>query len=320
MLLSLIGLRIYRQRVARPMERLMTGVEEMKQGALTRPFEQTGTVEIDQIGEVLNVVAADVKSRQDALLNENETLGLTLAERNAELERLLDEAKQNAQSRQRMLADVSHELRTPLTIIQGESDITLRNAKATEGELREALTRAKTAAEHTSGIVNDLLLISRQEEGQLKLDKKKTDLAGLVEDSSLLAPLPVSMEDAPSGLSALIDRLRMRQALLALMQNAKSHGASGARIRLARDGDTCRITVDDDGPGMSEADRAQAFSRFFRGSNAAGNYGGGFGLGLPIVRSIVEAHGGAVALDESAMGGLSVQLSLPLNSALRAVS
>jgi len=321
LVLGMLALALLRRYVFNPMDSLMQGVKQMQRGSLTKPLKTTGTMEIDQISDVLNAFAANVKSDSDALLNENATLEAALKERNRELEKLLDEARENTRLRQRLLADVSHELRTPLTVIQGESDIALRNADATEAELRDALHRAKTAATHTAGIVNDLLLISRQEEGHLKLDSKPTELGKLLRDSSSLASLPVTIDDNQhSNLMVLVDRLRLRQALLALLQNCGSHGASAINIRVQQHENFCHISVEDDGPGMDAADRKQAFSRFYRGSNTSGNYSEGYGLGLPIVKSIIEAHGGEVKLEDSQQGGLAVTLTLPLYSGLQAVS
>ena len=319
--LGALALALLKRFVFNPMEHLMHGVKQMQQGTLTKPLQKTGTQDIDRISELLNSFAADVKSDSDALLDENASLAATLKERNNELEQLLNEARESTKLRQRLLADVSHELRTPLTVIQGESDITLRNADASETELRDALQRAKTAAAHTAGIVNDLLLISRQEEGHLKLDTKPTELGKLLRDSSLLASLPVTIdEDLTADLTVLVDRLRLRQALLALLQNCRSHGANAIEISVQQRQKFCHITVEDDGPGMNEADQAQAFSRFYRGSNTSGNYSEGFGLGLPIVKSIIEAHGGKVSLGDSQQGGLAVTLTLPMYSGLQAVS
>ena len=321
LVLGLLALLLFQRYVFNPMQRLMEGVKQMQQGTLTQPLKMTGTLEIDRISDVLNSFAADVKTDSDALLDENASLASTLKERNRELETLLDEARENTKLRQRLLADVSHELRTPLTVIQGESDITLRNANASEAELRDALNRARTAAAHTAGIVNDLLLISRQEEGHLNLDTKPTRLGKLLRDTSLLASLPVTIDDeSETEIMVLVDRLRFRQALLALLQNSHGHGARAIDIRVQRQHNECHIIVEDDGPGMNEADRSQAFSRFYRGSNTSVNYSEGFGLGLPIVKSIMEAHAGRVSLGVSQQGGLAVTLSLSICSGLKAVS
>ncbi|WP_310740845.1 ATP-binding protein [Aquincola sp. J276] len=96
------------------------------------------------------------------------------------------------------------------------------------------------------------------------------------------------------------------------------HSPPGARVQVAvqREGDAAVLTVDDDGPGMSEADRAQAFDRFWRreaahdGPEAAG----GSGLGLAIVKGVADRHGAALSLGASPLGGLRVRCALPLAS------
>lgn len=116
-----------------------------------------------------------------------------------------------------------------------------------------------------------------------------------------------------------VDAVRLRQAVLALFQNAKHYGGPTIATQLRVTADDYFVTVDDDGPGLSPEEMRQAFDRFFRGSNASGEVTAGSGLGLPIVKSIVEAHGGDVQMLDSDMGGLCVELRLPRRPNIRAV-
>jgi signal transduction histidine kinase len=106
----------------------------------------------------------------------------------------------------------------------------------------------------------------------------------------------------------------IRRALLNLVDNAVKFG-SAAEIRLARDGPQAVLTVEDDGPGMPEEMLERAFEPFIRGDESRSNEG--FGLGLSIARSIIERHGGSIALRNRSSGGLHAEVRLPLSSPAR---
>ncbi len=318
--LAFAAIRFFHRNVTKPLQGLLSGVEGMERGELDKRIAVSGSQEIDQVSALLNSMATKVSERHQILEDKNTDLETIVKQRTSELERLLEEARVQSGGRQRLLADVSHELKTPLTIIRGEADIALRNRQPEVSELQEALRRSKVAAEHTSAIVDDLLLISRQESGELKLKKEASNLSRIVQDAVALSPIVSEISEPDGSIPVSVDRLRLRQALLAVLQNANNHGATTTIITLSENGDTCEISVADNGPGMSDAEKQNAFARFYRGSNAGGNRDAGYGLGLPIVKSIVEAHGGLVKLSDSEFGGLQVLISLPLRAPLRSVS
>ncbi|HOV04503.1 MAG TPA: HAMP domain-containing sensor histidine kinase, partial [Kaistiaceae bacterium] len=111
--------------------------------------------------------------------------------------------------------------------------------------------------------------------------------------------------------AAAADRQRLRQAVLALAHNVHHHGGDLTAIRLERTPDGYVIAVEDDGPGLADADRERVFERFYRGPNASEVYVDGLGLGLPIVRSIAEAHGGKAWIVEREGGGMSARIGIP---------
>ena len=119
---------------------------------------------------------------------------------------------------------------------------------------------------------------------------------------------------------APVDEVRLRQAVLALLQNARRYGGPSILASLEQNGKAFVISVEDDGPGLSPAEKSQAFDRFFRGSNASGQGVEGSGLGLPVVKSIVEAHGGTVELQDADAGGMRVVISLPKEPRMKIVS
>ncbi|MEL6962877.1 MAG: HAMP domain-containing sensor histidine kinase [Pseudomonadota bacterium] len=264
-------------------------------------------------------LAERLSERTQDLAKQNVKLEQMVAVRTEQLEHALEEVKKSEASRRRMLADVSHELRTPLTIIQGEADVALRGAEKTSAVYEEALAKAKEAAAQTSLLVNDLLFIASSESGHARLRIDDMDLKGLLTEisGSVAHPIPFStdLDDAPMA----GDVSRVRQAVLVLVQNAQHYGAGANLIRLEHGAGVYRIAIEDAGPGMSDAEKKDAFQRFFRGT-AADRYPGGTGLGLPVARAIVEAHGGSISLEDRPGGGLISTITLPKQHQIEAAS
>ena len=282
---------------------------------------------MDDRGHAFNRMADEIKTRETALAQSNVRLEKAVADRTAELERVLGQLKTNEENRRLLLADVSHELRTPLTIIQGEADIALRGGASKPPEVyREALEKAREAAKHTGRLVDDLLFVARREAGQARLSIGEVDLALLVvevidENRSLSEGRGAGISFVGDVGRAVVraDRDRIRQVLVILLENALRYGDGRVEVRLHGAPSGYAVSVANDGPGMTEEEQARAFDRFFRGSNAAGRYREGAGLGLPVAKSIVEAHGGTIALRSGPGEGVTVSFILPARPRLEAV-
>ncbi|MGI9426527.1 MAG: ATP-binding protein [Hyphomicrobiaceae bacterium] len=319
-LVTLIAVLLYRRDVTRPFNRLMTGVEAFRSGHFDKSISLKGMNEISEIAVVLDEMASKVQARTLTLTEQNAELERAVEARTNELERLLGEAQDSEAHRRQMLADVSHELRTPLTIIQGESDIALRGGDKPPEQYREALTRTRDAAAHTARLVNDLLFISRKEAGEARLILEEFDVQDLIVETVGMSQLNASITSDTDRAQVTADSVRLRQAILALLHNAQNHGGSEVGVRLTATPKGYRISIEDNGPGLSDAEKDKAFERFFRGSNASASYDSGAGLGLPIVRSIAEAHGGSAWLGDREGGGTVAVIELPNRPTLRAVS
>ena len=306
--------------VGRPVTSLLSGLRAFSEGNQSRRIQVLGTGEIAEVVETFNMMADRISERTASLTSENRALESAVAERTGQLEEVVSELKKADGNRKRMLADVSHELRTPLTIIQGEADIALRGADKSPGAYRDALTRARDAARHTARLVDDLLFIARSESDEVRLNVGQLDLTALIEETITTYGNDVTfLSDEPAA-PMRGDADRIRQAVLTLLENARHHGGDVVVSRLTRTPDGFCFAVEDNGPGMSEQDKAQAFDRFFRGSNAAERYREGLGLGLPVARSIAVAHGGRVELSDRPGGGLIASLMLPKRPSLKAVA
>jgi two-component system OmpR family sensor kinase len=236
------------------------------------------------------------------------------------------EARQQSETKVRQfVADASHELRTPLTAIRGYTEL-MRMTENFTPDGRKSLARVQSQSERMTSLVEDLLLLARLDEGQpLKL--AEVDLTQLiietVSDEKVIAPTHhwhLELPDEPVLVDG--DATQLRQVLVNLLSNARKHTAPGTTVvtGVAKAEGTAVVTVTDDGGGIPPEFLDHAFSRFARAdasragktsvSDPAGSEGTS-GLGLSIVQSIVEAHGGSVTV-RSQPGFTEFTLQLPI--------
>jgi len=220
------------------------------------------------------------------------------------------------------LGIVSHELRTPLSAILGWSRMLKRGiVSSTEGQDR-ALEAIERNAKLQARLVDDLLDVSRIVSGKLDLEMTSVDLATVVDaaiDSvrpTLLAKgLEVRLDMGASGAYVLGDSRRLQQVVWNLLTNAIKFTPQSGHIdvSLARKGRVVRLSVRDDGEGIAPDVLPRIFERFRQGDASSTREHGGLGLGLAIVRHVIEAHGGAVSAYSEGEGcGAEVVVELPL--------
>src|SRR5439155_4713354 len=233
---------------------------------------------------------------------------------NAMLARL---AEAFAQMR-RFTADAAHELRTPLTALKGTIEVALRGERSGE-EYRRVLTSSLEDVERLVRLAEDLLLLSRLSV-PAQVPRERVELEPLlVEVADIAARLAdargvvfVVKERAPAAV--LGDALALRRAVLNLIENAVKYTPRGGRVELTlRLVDRwAEVAVADTGVGMTPADGERIFEPFVRLDAARARDSGGAGLGLPIARSIVTAHGGTVAAESAPGAGSTFTIRLPL--------
>ncbi|HYH77574.1 MAG TPA: HAMP domain-containing sensor histidine kinase, partial [Arthrobacter sp.] len=213
------------------------------------------------------------------------------------------------------VASVSHEFRTPLTSILGYVEILLEDDPA--DYQKEPLEIIRRNSERLLTLVSDLL-VSRH--GQLIVAPHAVDVAELVR-ATVSAALPkadasrvVLKADTPARLDAHVDGPRISQVLDNLVSNAIKYSPDGGNVLVSLEqGDghlTC--TVSDTGMGMTAEDQAEVFAKFFRTSNVRRTAIPGVGLGLPISKAIVEAHGGTITVASALGKGTTFTFRLPL--------
>jgi two-component system, OmpR family, sensor kinase len=204
------------------------------------------------------------------------------------LNAMLASLERAREAERRFVGDASHELRTPLTALRGNAAYVARH-----GADPAALADLEADAERLSALLDDLLALAR-EDAAAPAGGDPVDLAAL---AGGVAEDRVDV-DAPAPVLVRGERPALERALGNLVANARKHGPPDGRIAVVvrRTGDRARLTVTDEGPGLSSDQAAQAFERFWRGPGAVGE---GSGLGLAIVRAIAERHGGRVTVDGS---------------------
>jgi signal transduction histidine kinase len=232
----------------------------------------------------------------------------------------ITERKRAEQMKTDFVSFVTHQLRTPLSGVKWMLELAMDSIENPE-DLRSFISDARTSTDRLIRLVNDLLDSSRLERGKLQLTLRNLDLPELTKDIvNEITPLAVekaqsisieAIEDMPK-VSA--DAQLLRQAILNLVSNAVKYTPERGRIdiRMGREGDRALWSVTDTGIGIPRSDIAKLFEKFYRASNALAVETEGTGLGLYLVRLIVERLGGKVWCESREGVGSKFHISLPV--------
>ena len=226
-----------------------------------------------------------------------------------------EKLEETERHRRSALADVSHELRTPLTVIQGNLEALLDGVYPADAEHLQPLLDETRVLER---LIEDLRTLTLAEAGSLVLHREPTDLGALLTDVAASyrgqadqAGIALTVT-APDSLPALdVDPARIREVVSNLLTNALRHTPRGGKVELsaALADDHVEVTVHDTGSGIPPDQLERIFDRFHRSHDSPGS-----GLGLPIARSLVEAHGGTMAATSEPGAGTTIRVALPINS------
>jgi len=285
-----------------------------------------------RVGAAAHAPASPLPALADALAGEVsiEIEGATLAVTAARLGgpdagvvwtlRDITERARLEQAKSDFVATASHELRSPLTSIKGFIELleSTENANLTARQ-REFIKIALQSTDRLVDLVNDLLDVARIESGQYEIQPRSCDLRETLEEvGALMAPRlddkhqRLMVEISEPRPPALVDPARMRQIVTNLLTNAHQYTGEHGTITLRLDADAraTRIVVTDTGRGMSPEDVRHIFDRFYRGASSD-RRSPGTGLGLPIVKSLVELHGGTIDVRSAVGVGTTFAISLP---------
>jgi two-component system phosphate regulon sensor histidine kinase PhoR len=222
--------------------------------------------------------------------------------------------------RTEFVGNVSHELRTPLSLIKGFAETLLDGALREPQQASRFLQKIDKHADRLLFLIEDLLVISRLESGQIALNLQKTDLREVTQRvfDDLTTPAAARKTALENNIAAQTfvwaDANRLQQVLFNLVDNAIKYGKAEGCVKVsARDsaGQKTEVSVADDGPGIPPDATERVFERFFRVDRARSRESGGTGLGLAIVKHIVQAHGGEVWVQTQLQKGACFFFTLP---------
>ncbi len=233
-------------------------------------------------------------------------------------------------------SDASHELKTPLTILKGEVEVMLRKERTSQ-EYQQTLKSNLEEINRMSQIVDDLLLLSRADTGEIRLNQGKVNLTEILNEvvaqMEILAAfkkLRLSTSNHQQDIHLFGDALRLRELLINLIENGIKYTEEGGSIHIAltqenefpmknhsdrvdeSKGKFAKLVISDTGIGISKEDQEKIFNRFFRVDKARSREEGGSGLGLSICKWIVEAHQGEIKVESELGKGSSFIVKLPL--------
>ena len=269
----------------RPVEQLTTAVQRMEKGDMAARVNIRSTSEVGRLARAFNQMAESL----------------------AHLEQL----------RRNMVSDVAHELRTPLTNIRGYLEAVRDGLMQADTKLVDNLYEE---AMLLNRLVDDLQELSLAEAGHLNLERQVQEIEPLVHTAVELSRPQANerklelIEDIQPGLSPIsVDDHRIIQVLRNLINNAIDYSPVGEQIKVSARGEDAgiHISVADAGPGIAPEQLSMVFERFYRADSSRARSSGGAGLGLAIVRQLVELHGGRVWAESEPGRGAVFHVQLP---------
>ncbi len=244
-----------------------------------------------------------------------------IAQKNLELQGLLERIRELDEIKTQFFANVSHELRTPLALILGPAQRLVDDQGAiTLAERRESAHVIARNARMLLKHVNDLLDLSKLEAGKLKIELQDADVSALARlVASYFAVLAADRHiayavEASEPCVGAVDPDKLQRVIMNVLANAFKFVPDGGRVRcsVTKGTGTLTVAIDDSGPGVKPEMRQAIFERFRQADGGSTRKRGGTGLGLAIAKDFVEMHKGSIAVRDSDLGGARFEISLPL--------
>lgn len=251
------------------------------------------------------ITKGDLTARLDAATEPD------LAQLSTSFNDMVDQLSQRIERDRRFAADVSHELRSPLQTLAAATSVLTRRREHLDERTATVAGLVADEVARFQRLVNDLLELARTDQPP---DRGQVDVARLTRQVCRARQLPEALLEQPDDGDSVwvVDRRRVEQVLGNLLDNASKHGGGPSAIRIGRSAGRYYLEVDDEGPGVSPADKPVIFNRFVRGRTASARGDSeGTGLGLAIVTQHARAHGGGVAVQDRPGGGARFRVELP---------
>lgn len=283
---SLVASIILARTLTRPLKRLTEATENLAAGSLGHSVDIRSNDEIGALATSFNQMSRQLKEAREL--------------------------------RQQMTADIAHELRTPLSIILGHAEA------LSDGVFQptpERLAVIHEEAQRLDHLIEDLRILAMSDAGELKLRHEVLKASELIERSAegfrplaMKKGIQISVDVAEDIPEVVADPSRVAQVIGNLISNAMRYASDGGHVWLSATraaANMVAFSVRDSGKGIAEEDIPHLFHRFYRADKARARVEGGSGLGLAIARSIVEAHGGTIAVTNASEGGAVFTFTLP---------
>ncbi len=285
--------------------------------------ERVGIIEIYYLEEMPLLDEGPFLNEERALIGAvAERLGRFIERKQAEEKaREVEMLQEIDRMRSELLANVSHELKTPLTVIKGYTTMLLRLNETIDNDKRvQHLESIARASGDLHELIDNLLDMSRLQTGSFKLDIEPTSfsliLQELATDTVVSVPDHVLTWNLPNQLPLLLlDHKRIRQVIGNLIDNAAKYSPSGSEIAISvqKDESTLIVSVTDCGIGIPANEIDRVFERMYRVKSTKVTQTSGAGLGLPICKAVIEAHGGQIRIESEEDAGTTCFFTLPID-------
>lgn len=297
-------------RFMKPIAQIKTGVGAIGEGNLDYRFRLSTGDELEELGEHLNQMAVNLKAVEELRVLKLRTQ--VLAE-NLRKERDLSQLKDQ------FINTVSHQFNTPLTVISWTL-AAMKDPKISPEVIHESLTKIAQSRKDMLSIVNDLLTLSEIGFHYKKANTTRIDMQQLVEaakegvrEAIQEGDIKITVTTGTKDTTAVANLFAMTKVVENLIDNAVTYAndRSMIAIEIAGDDKELRFAIRNDGIGIPAEDKAQIFQQFFRARNAVAKKNVGTGLGLFIVKTIVEGHGGTVRFESEEGKGAAFFFTIP---------
>jgi signal transduction histidine kinase len=241
-----------------------------------------------------------------------------LFRRDNELNEVVNSLQKNQENMREFLGDASHELRTPLTVIKGYVELLSKNQASDPAKVTEYYSRVGHEIERMQTLINDLLLIAELEDqspSNPEIINFSREVSHMSNDLVTLQPSrPVEISIEP-GILINLSHNYAQQMLANIFSNLRRHTPESAKtlISLTSKGNKAILVVSDAGPGLPDDVYATGIQYFQRFDRSRSRESGGSGLGMTIMKRIIESANGTIHLNKSELGGLEIEVSLPIN-------
>lgn len=291
-LLAMLGSFFIAKLETKPLKRLTDGAKQIAIGNLDYKADDKGSTEIRMLAKSFNLMASELKKAQ--------------------------------MLRKQFFADAAHELKTPIAVIRGNLEGMVDGIIPANNEM---LTSLLVETDFLTSMIEDIKSLALADSGQLTLNKQETNINDIVTDcynnlkaAAALRNIKVAIEFKEDPIIACVDRERIYQVFYNFLVNSGKYSPEGGTVSvstevLSKNGVTSfKFTIHDNGVGIAEEELPFIFERFYRVDKSRDRKTGGIGLGLSIVKKLVELHGGCVSVDSVIGKGSTFYVIIPLNT------